>query len=171
MTKRLYFLVPDLPSCRALVRELLDRGVKERHIHVIGNRFTPLEDLPRATLFQTSEFGRGLELGLGLGGAAGLLGGLIAVTFPPAGLALGGGALLAAAAAGAGGGALVSALVAADIPNHELKAFEDAISAGQLLLLIDIPKADHESTVELIQTHCPGAQPSLSEPRPTAHEP
>jgi hypothetical protein len=174
MTKRLYFLVPDVAICRVVVRELLERGVKQRHIHVIGNRFTSLEDLPRATLRQTSEFSRGLELGLGLGGAAGLLGGLIAVTFPPAGLVLGGGALLAAIAAGAGGAALVSALVAADIPNRELKAFENAISAGQLLLLVDVPRADVDATVGLIRQHHPDVEVGITEPRaqpPEAPEP
>jgi hypothetical protein len=164
MTKRLYLLLPDVPRCKAVVAELLQRGVKQRHLHVIASRFTPLEDLPRAGLLQTSEFGRGVELGLSLGGVAGLLGGVIAVAFPPAGLVLGGGALLAAAAAGAGGAALVSALVAADIPNHKLQGFQDAISAGQLLLLVDVPRSQVESTIELIRQHHPEAEVGTTEP-------
>jgi hypothetical protein len=142
--------------------------VKQRHVHAVANRFTPLEGLPHASLLQTSEFGRGIELGLGLGGIAGLLGGLIAVTFPPAGLVLGGGALLAAlaaAAGGAGAGALVSALVASDIPNHKLKTFDDAISAGQVLLLVDVPRGQVEATVQLIQQRHPEAEIGVSEPR------
>ncbi len=165
MTKRLYFLLPDVDSCKAVVGGLLQRGVKQRHIHAVANRFTPLEGLPHASLLQTSEFGRGIDLGLGLGGIAGLLGGLIAVTFPPAGLVLGGGALLVAAAGGAGAGALVSAMVASDIPNHKLKTFDDAISAGQVLLLVDIPRGQVDATVQLIQQRHPEVEIGVSEPR------
>lgn len=166
MSNRIYFLLPDLKSCRAVVKDLLQSGVNERHIHVVGNRFTPLEGLNQASSLQTSELKHGVELGLSVGGAAGLLGGLIAVSFPPAGLVLGGGALLAAALAGAGGAALVSALIAKDIPNHKLQAFQDAVSAGQLLLLVDVAKHHMGAVLEIVRQHHPEAEIYVREGEP-----
>ncbi|NNJ85208.1 MAG: DUF1269 domain-containing protein, partial [Gammaproteobacteria bacterium] len=83
MSKRLYFLVPDVATCRAIVDDIKKMGITESHTHVIGNHFTPLNGLHEASFLQKSEFAHGIEEGLGMGGAAGLLGGLLAITFPP----------------------------------------------------------------------------------------
>ena len=101
MTRKVHVLLPDAVVCRAVVDSAREAGIPDRHIHVIGSHYTPLEGLPEAGLADRSEFTRGLELGLGVGGVAGLLGGLLAVTFPPAGLVLGGGAVLASTLVGA----------------------------------------------------------------------
>nr|VFK78450.1 MAG: hypothetical protein BECKSD772D_GA0070982_101524 [Candidatus Kentron sp. SD] len=166
MSKRLYFLVPDVDTCRAIVGELGEAGIPESHTHVIGNHFTPLDGLHEASFLQKSEFTHGVEEGLGVGGAAGLIGGLLAATFPPAGLVLGGGALLASTLAGAGLGALVSAVVAKDIPSRKLEAFEDAINAGELLLLVDVPKKRIEKLVDIIQGHHPEVEIGMTTPSP-----
>jgi len=167
MSKRLHFLVPDVATCKAIVDELNEMGIPESQTHVIGNHFTPLNGLHEATFLQKSEFTHGVEEGLGVGGVAGLLGGLLAVTFPPAGLVLGGGALLVSALAGAGLGAVVSAIVAKDIPNRKLQAFEDAISEGQLLLLVDVPKKEVDSVVDVIHKHHPEVEIGMTSPSPS----
>nr|VFJ46599.1 MAG: hypothetical protein BECKDK2373C_GA0170839_101535 [Candidatus Kentron sp. DK]VFJ46759.1 MAG: hypothetical protein BECKDK2373B_GA0170837_101418 [Candidatus Kentron sp. DK] len=168
MSKRLYFLVPDVAICKAIVDEIRAFGIPESHTHVIGNHFTPLDGLHEANFLQKSEFTHGIEEGLGMGGVAGLLGGLLAVTFPPAGLVLGGGAMLVSTLAGAGFGAVVSAMVAKDIPNRELESFEDAIAKGQLLLLVDVPKKQADALIDRIRDHHPEAEistaPSSSSP-------
>ena len=48
-------------------------------LHVIASIAQPLQDLPEAGVWQKSEMVHGLEWGTGLGGVAGLLGGLLAV--------------------------------------------------------------------------------------------
>ncbi|RMD67961.1 MAG: DUF1269 domain-containing protein, partial [Gammaproteobacteria bacterium] len=87
--RRLYFLVPDVETAKKIVDELLLARVEERHIHLIAKEGTPMEDLPEATFLQKTDFIPALERGLAIGGATGLLAGLVAVTFPPAGLVLG----------------------------------------------------------------------------------
>nr|VFJ45247.1 MAG: hypothetical protein BECKFW1821A_GA0114235_100911 [Candidatus Kentron sp. FW]VFJ47805.1 MAG: hypothetical protein BECKFW1821B_GA0114236_100319 [Candidatus Kentron sp. FW] len=164
MSKRLYFLVPDVVTCKEIVKELNEVGVPDSHTHVIGNHSTPLDGLHEASFLQKSEFKHGVEEGLGVGGAAGLLGGLLTVTFPPAGLVLGGGALLASALAGAGLGAIISAVVAKDIPSRKLEAFEDAIAAGQLLLLVDVPKKQVNSLIDIIHKHHPEVEIGTTAP-------
>lgn len=163
--RRLYLLLPNVDVCRALVKDLLDASFKHRHIHVIGNLFTPLEGLPEASLLQKTEFAHGIELGLSVGGVAGLLGGLLAVSFPVSGIVLGGGALLVSALAGAGSAAIVSALIAKDIPSHTLRTFEQAISSGQVLLLVDVPRHQVKSTVALIRRQHSEARIAVIQPR------
>ena len=105
-----------------------------------------------------------LERGLAVGGATGLLAGIVAVSFPPAGLVLGGGAILGLSLAGAGVGAWVSSMIGADVPNSQLKEFQAAIDAGQLLFIIDVPKTRVEELSELIKKHHPEAEIEGTEP-------
>ncbi|OQW93186.1 MAG: DUF1269 domain-containing protein [Beggiatoa sp. IS2] len=154
MRKRLYFMVPDVGTCDQLVTELRTVGITEHDIHFIARDDIPLDHLHKASLLQKTELTHGLELGIGVGGIAGMLGGLLAVTFPPAGLALGGGALiLTTTLIGAGFGTVVSALVASDIPNHELEAFQSGIAEGQILLILDVITRRIEEMTQLIKTH------------------
>lgn len=166
MSKRLYFLLPDVESTRALTGELVTTGIDQEQIHILANHFTPLDGLPEASFLQKSDFKTGVEIGVGAGGVAGLIGGLLAVSFPPAGLVLGGGAILAMSLAGAGAGALVSGLVAQDIPNHELEAFEGAIEEGQLLMIVDVPKVRLDEMLALIRDHHPEVTIATTEPNP-----
>jgi hypothetical protein len=122
--KRLYFMLPDTESCKKLVAELKNAGIPERHLHVVASLAIPLDGLPEATSLQKTELTHGIEKGIALGGAAGLLGGLLVVAFPPAGLVVGGAALLTAVTAGgAGFGALAMGLISMDINRKKLAAF------------------------------------------------
>ena len=160
--KRLYFLLPDTNMAKVVIEELSKQDIAHNHIHVIANHFTPLEGLPKASALQDTDLKYGVELGIGVGGMAGLIGGLLAVTFPPAGLVLGGGAILAGTLAGAGLGGLVSGLIAQDMPNHRLKAFEEAIARGELLLLVDVPTQRVDGIIDFVKNQHPGASIGIS---------
>ncbi len=161
---RLFFLLPNPERCKAVIEELKAWGVPQRHLHVIASISQPLEDLPEAGVWQKSEMVHGLEWGTGLGGVAGLLGGLLAVAFPPAGLVIGGGALLAGAAAGAGFGAAVSALMKSHEPNHDLERYREELARGEILLLVDVHKESLEKASELILKHHPEARIKVAAP-------
>jgi len=80
------------------------------------------------------------------------------VTVPGLGIAIGGGALvLALTAAGATFGAFIGPLIGSSAPNSQLQAFEEAIRAGQLLMLVDVPRERAEEIRELIRKHHPEA--------------
>lgn len=140
--KRLYFLAPDIDVAHAIVQDLLLARVPEQHIHIIAKDRHLLErkNLPAAGLLQESDVVPALEKGVAVGGATGLVAGLVAVTFPPAGLVLGGGAVLITALLGAGFGAAVAPMIGISIPNSQLSDFEDAVQRGDILFLVDIPK-------------------------------
>ncbi len=162
--RRLYFLLPDVATARTVVDELLLARIEERHIHVIAKEGVALEDLPEASLLQKSDFVPAVERGLALGGATGALAGLAALAFPPAGLILGGGAVLSIALAGAGMGAWLSGMIGMDVANSQLKTFEAGLEAGQLLMLVDVPKARVDEIDTLVKQHHPEAQIGGTEP-------
>ncbi len=164
--RRIYFLVPTVESARAIVNDLLLARIEERHLHIVAKQDTPLEDLPEATLAQRSDLVPALQRGVAAGGLAGLLAGAVAVTFPPAGLALGGGALLGLTAFGAGFGAWMSAMVGVGLPSGRLEKFEAAIGRGELLMMIDVPRARLAEIEMLVRRHHPesdleGVEPNI----------
>ena len=64
--RRLYFLVPDIPTARKIVDDLLLARISERHLHVLAKRGTPLEDLPEAGVLQKTNLVHALERGRSL---------------------------------------------------------------------------------------------------------
>jgi hypothetical protein len=158
MRRRIYFMLPDVVHCKELVNELQNVGIKESEIHVIARDDIPLEGLHKASELQKTEFTHGLEVGAGVGGIAGMLAGLLAITFPPAGVVLGGGAvILGTTLVGASFGTLLSGLIARDIPNHELDHFQNAILNGSILLLLDIATQRIDEISKLVKNTHPEA--------------
>jgi len=151
--RRIYFLVPSVALAQSIVDELLLARIEARHIHVLAREDTPLEDLPQASVAQTSDLVPSLQRGVAAGGLAGLLAGLLAVTFPPAGFVFGGGALLGMTAFGAGFGAWMSSMVGVGLPSSRIEKFEKAIADGQLLMMIDVPSLRVEVIEALVTRH------------------
>lgn len=162
--KRLYFLIPQIQAANAIVDDLLLARIEERHIHVVAKEGVPLGRLPEAGVPQKSDLFPALQRGLAVGGGTGLLAGLLAVTFPPLGLTLGGGAILATALLGAGFGAWFSTMIGTDVPNSRHERFRQAIERGQLLMLVDVPKRRVDEIEELIRKHHRGADIQGVEP-------
>jgi len=157
-------MLPDLSLTNTIVDELLLKRIDEHHMHIIAKDGTPLGDLPEANLLQTSDFIPAVERGLAVGGATGLLAGLAAITFPPAGLILGGGAVLATSLVGAGFGAWVSGMIGVDVQNTQIAKFEDAIERGEILMMVDVEKSRVKEVEELVHGHHPQAEMGGTEP-------
>ena len=164
MMRRIYFLVPDVSTTKRIVDELLLARIDDRHIHVIAKGGTPMEDLPEANLFQKSDFIPAVERGLALGGSVGILAGLVAITLPASAPMLAGGVLLMATLSGAGIGAWAGGMIGVSVGNTRIKQFEDAIEAGQLLLLADVPKSRVEEIEERVKQHIPQVEIEGTEP-------
>ncbi|MCP5291385.1 MAG: DUF1269 domain-containing protein [Nitrosomonas sp.] len=163
--RRIYFLVPNIAVTHKIVDELLLAKIEEKHIHVIAKRGTPLENLPEANLLQKSDFIPAVEQGLALGGATGLLAGLVAIALPPASTVVAGGILLGSGLAGAGIGAWLSGMVGMSIGNRRTKEFEEAIEAGEFLVLADVSPERVNEIEALIRKHIPEVEVEQTEPR------
>lgn len=162
--RRLYFLVPSVESARKINDELLLARVEERHIHIIAKEGTAMEDLPEASLAQKSDVIPALQRGVAIGGVTGVLAGIVAVTFPPAGLVLGGGAILGIGLAGAGFGALMSTMIGVNVSNTRIQQFQEAIESGELLMMVDVPKERIDEIDELVKKHHPEAKIEGTDP-------
>jgi hypothetical protein len=156
--RRIYFLVPSVASAKVIVDDLLLARIEERHIHIVAREGTPLEDLPEAGVAQRSDLVPALQKGVAAGGLSGLLAGALAVTFPPAGLVLGGGALLGLTLFGAGFGAWMASMVGVGLPSSRIEKFETAIARGELLMMIDVPRARVEAIEALVKRHHPESE-------------
>jgi hypothetical protein len=161
--RRIYFLVPNIEITKKIVDDLLLARIEERHIHVLAKRGTPLEDLPEATFLQKTDFLPAMEQGIALGGATGLLAGLVAIALPT-GLVLGGGALFAITLAGAGVGGLMSSMVGSSIGNRRIEQFQEAMEKGEFLLMIDVPRDRVEEIETIIKKHHPEAECEGTDP-------
>lgn len=67
MRKRLYFVLPDMPSARGMLDEMLFARIEERHIHFLARRGTLPEDRPEdrpdgSQVFHNPRWGSGLSL-------------------------------------------------------------------------------------------------------------
>lgn len=160
--RRIYFLAPNIKTTHGIVDELRALGLQDNSIHVLGQRDTPLEDLPEAGISIKTDFVAAAERGIALGGSAGLLAGLIALRF--SGFALAGGPILGVLFAGATIGSLAGGLTGLNVGNSKLKQFENAIEAGQLLILVDVPKDQIKSISQQIIKHHPNAEYDGIEP-------
>jgi hypothetical protein len=166
--RRLYFILPDVPTTRRVVDELLLARVEERHMHVLAKEDTDLSGLPQATLFQRSDLVHGAELGLVVGGATGIIAGGAALLLQPAGWVAEGGFILGVALLGALVGAWAAGMIGTSVPNTRLRAFRKDLEAGRVLLMVDVPEDRKEAIRELVHKHHPEAGDGGVEPRTPA---
>ena len=139
MRRRLYYTLPDVPAARAVLDELLLARIEEKHIRFWAKNGTLLPDMPEAGFLYKTDVVHGMELGVVVGTFAGLGIGIFLTLFPLEGLPLPSMAILGAAIGGALFGTWVSGMVAAAIPNSRLKAYQDDIERGQVLLIVELP--------------------------------
>lgn len=164
MRRRLYFLFPDVEIVRKVVDELLLARIDEGHMHVLARDGTPMTGLPEANIFQKSDLIHGMELGLVVGAVTGFVAAMIAMLFTDGGLPLGIGGIFTMTLGGAFMGVWVSGMIAGDVPNTQLAAFEQAIRSGDILMMVDVPKRRVSEITELVSSHHPEADVRGEEP-------
>lgn len=158
MRRRLYFVLPDLRSAETIQRELLLARIDAGHFHFLARDGINLGQLSVANLLQKSDLVHGLVIGLLAGGLTGILSGLVVTFYPTLGDQVGMGAVLILAVLGALLGAWASGMIAVSIPNSRLGAFQQAIDAGRILLMVDVPYRQTGEVRRLIESHHPEAR-------------
>lgn len=148
------------------VEELKEAGVKTEDMSVI------MREEPQGVV----RGGRGREVakdaaagvttGGAIGGIAGLIIGIAAITVPgiggliaagPLAVALGlvqlGGTTLAGAITGAAAGGIIGGLVGLGVPRERAEAYEEAIRRGQILLAVAVNPDNEEKVREIFRNH------------------
>lgn len=120
----------------------------------------------KSIVLQKSDLVHGAELGLIVGGAAGLVMGAILVLVPLGGVQLQLVMVLIMALGGALFGLWVSSMVAASVPNTKLLGFAKDIEEGKYLMMVDVPFRRVEEIQSLLQTRHPedksgGVEPTV----------
>lgn len=155
-TKQLYFTLPSKEDASAIMKSLTAMDdITTDDISMVASAETPLDDLPDEMVSEPNDFLPGLQRGVAAGGSVGLLAGLVAVTYPPAGLALGGGALLSLTGMGAAVGAVTSAVVGAGVPNPEFGDQIDRLDSGHILCRVDTPPERVEAVRDVVDRVAP----------------
>lgn len=164
MRRRMYYLLPDLESARKVENDLLLARVEERHMHFLAKRGTDLGELPEASVAQKTDFVHGLKIGLFSGVGVGLVVGVAALFALEVGAALSLGIILMLALLGAAFGVFAAGMVASSTPNTRLRAFDGALEAGHILLMVDVPKERVEEISAIIKKTHPEAEDHGIEP-------
>jgi hypothetical protein len=161
--RRLCFLVPNVESAHGVVDDLRGAGISDTNLYVIAREGTPLGDLPDAGAIEASDFYPQLRRGLAMGGAIGVIGGLIAMRV--AGAILGGGAVLLFGLIGAGVNGVLSAIAGAAFPNTRFTKFEAAIEAGHVLIAVDAAPDRIADVERIVRARHPEVEIEFLEPR------
>jgi hypothetical protein len=165
MRKRIYWLLPDLPSAQATMDDLLLAFVDVRHMHFVGREDQDMTGLHAANVLQTSDVVRSAQVGLIIGAAVGgLLGILAAVNYPIVGDEPQWGVAAVLAVVGALFGAWTSSMIGISTPSKRLQRFTSEIEKGKILLMVDVNIWRAEAIESRLRKLHPEAQAEGSEP-------
>jgi uncharacterized membrane protein YeaQ/YmgE (transglycosylase-associated protein family) len=120
-----------------------------------------------ANILQTSDVVRAAQAGLVIGGAVGaLVGGIAAWYFPIVGDQPQWGLVAVLGIVGALIGAWSSSMIGVSTPSNRLARFEPAIEAGQILLMVDVPRSRVDEIEQRLQAlhpeaHLEGVEPNI----------
>lgn len=164
MRRRLYFMLPDVESARAMLNDLLLARIECKHIHFLSRRDSLPDDLPQANVLQKTDIVHGAQTGMVIGGFVGAAAGALFVFFPPEGATLALVTVLLAAIGGSIFGAWVSSMVASSVPNSRLKSFERDMEQGKVLMMVDVPMRRRQEIYDTISRRHPEAAGGGFEP-------
>lgn len=154
MRRRLYFMLPDVPSARSMLDELLLARIEIGHMRFMARDTLPA-DMPDVSFMQKTDLVHGAQLGVVIGAIVGLGAGIFLTMFPVDGMTLRTAAILLVTLAGAIFGGWASGMNAAAVPNTRLKPFAERIEQGQVLLIVDVPVGRVEEIEEMIAKRHP----------------
>ena len=121
MSRRIYWLIPDVASARRTVDDLLLARVPVQHIHCAGREGMDLSGLHPANVLQTTDVIYAAEAGLLIGGTVGIAAGLLVAMYYPLGIdSLQWGVVAVLGGLGALFGAWSSSMIGISVPSHRL---------------------------------------------------
>ena len=136
-------------------------------MHFVAREGADMTGLHPANILQTSDVVRAAQSGLVIGGAVGaLVGGIAAWYFPVVGADPQWGLVAVLAIVGALLGAWSSSMIGVSTPSNRLARFEPAIEAGQILLMVDVPRSRVDEIEQRLQAlhpeaHLEGVEPNI----------
>ena len=154
--RRLYFVIPDESQAVQVVADLNAGGVERQHIHAIAGKGVMLTKLPPANARQLHDTAWRIERAWWTGNLSLFFLALLGLVF--------------SIAQGAPAGAVISvafmvltfvagALFALRVPDTHLDEFRGALSHGEVLLMVDVPRSRVAGVEEIVSRRHPEAVP------------
>jgi hypothetical protein len=157
MRRRLYVVLPDVASARQTANDLLLAKIEDRHMHFLGRRDMPLDDLHEASFLQKTDVRHAFFLGAGIGVVGGATLGVVLKLTSLGGYDFHIGTLIICTIVGMMLGAWAATLIGVSTPSVKLKAFESELEAGKILLMVDVPHSRVEEIQQLLEARHPEA--------------
>lgn len=165
MAETIFGIFSTTTEADATISELEEAGFTAKDISIIiGDKGRAAVKTKGQEVAQATT--TGIATGGTIGGIAGLIIGVAAITLPgigglivagPLAVALGlievGGTTLAGALTGAAAGGLIGALVGFGVPLESAKEYEEALRAGQVLLAVSTPPEKADLVRNLLAKH------------------
>ncbi|HLQ85290.1 MAG TPA: hypothetical protein VK110_03985 [Salinisphaeraceae bacterium] len=148
---RLYCLVPNLDAARAVRRTLGQADGAARTLRVVARRETLVPDLPLAGLRERSAIVEAARRGLIMGSIGGLISGLVAAYELPVSFLIRCALVPFGILAGSAFGAFASAMMGIEEPHSTIRPYQEAIEAGQVLILLDVSDAQTRQIKDMIR--------------------
>lgn len=165
MLRRIYWMLPDSESARAMMDDLLLARVPYRRMHFVGREDSDMRGLHAASVLQTSDVIRSAEMGLVLGGTlGGIVGAAVAVGYPVFGPGPEWGWIAVLAVVGVLFGVWASTMIGVSTPARRLQRFAAQIEQGKILLIVDVPMWNVEGIEARLQARHPEAHLEGVEP-------
>lgn len=158
MRRRLFFMLPNVDSARQLRDELNGAQIASKYQHFYAKEGILTSDLPIANVLQKTDMVHSAEIGMGIGGIAGLMAGGLWLIFPPESWTMRLAALLVSVLVGSLYGGWASARAAANIPSLALERFAAELDAGHILLMLDVPFNRVNEVQQMVQQRHPDYQ-------------
>ncbi|GGO08094.1 YsnF/AvaK domain-containing protein [Saccharibacillus kuerlensis] len=139
------------------IEDLKQHGYSQDDISIIAKNHEDAEAISERTGTKAPEGAAGGATAGGiLGGVGGLLAGLGALAIPGIGPLLAAGPIattLAGIAVGATGGGLVGGLIGLGIPEEEAKTYDEHVSSGRLLVIVDAHNQNRDEVERIFRHH------------------
>ena len=135
MKIRHVFSAPDMETARHAIAAAKSAGVDDQDVLLVARSDIESSEVPDNRKEVDTDLLPAAARGAGYGAGAGLLAGLAAVAIPPLGITMAGAA--AATIAGAVVGSWSAALMGSALPDPVRQQFDDEISAGRILVVVD----------------------------------
>lgn len=165
MRKRIYWLLPERGSAVRTMNELLLARIGESQIHFVAADGADMTGLHAANLLQSSDLvdsaQNGALIGAGMGAAGGVVAAyVLASSAAPAGVVIG------LAGLGAVLGTWSASMIGSSTPSRRLQRFQQALTEGRYLLIVDVPRGRVEEIEALLarshpEAHFEGLEPNV----------
>jgi hypothetical protein len=158
--RRLYYLAEDVETTRRVQEALHTEGIRDWHFHVLAKDEAGLYQhrVHSANTYQQLDvIHTGERFGL-IGGAIGLLAGLICYLLQPLPWETNAFTVLLMTLLGGFFGAWQGGMVGLTRENYKLAPFHDDIEAGRYLIMVDVKSTNRSRVRELMNMRFPEVQ-------------